>query len=277
MVNPGTERASSRRSRAPLSSMTVLGNGSDGSRRVDKRFGQLARSGLLHLVGCVWIGIGVGAGRGCRRRSALPVRQERRPLSWRGGGRLLLRLLGFDVERRQRCRWGRRLSQRDAGGTGGGKARGRQQARGRHFLLGRCRRWPACPADCAEIQELEPNSYIPPTHAHAYRTKVEDELSWLAGVGLAAARQGTLPIPDLESQVSRCRDSTSATRCSELATGCSVRSSGCRAAADMGSAVRTQDVIRAAARTSQSEHCATSGSSGRSRSSARARQRRARR
>ena len=137
MVNPGTERARSRRSRAPLSSMTVLGNGSDGSRRVDKRFGQLARSGLLHLVGCVWIGIGVGAGRGCWRRSRSRCDRSGARFLGGSGGRLLLRLLGFDVERRQRRRWGRRLSQRDAGGTGGGKARGRQQARGRHFFLGR--------------------------------------------------------------------------------------------------------------------------------------------
>ena len=79
MVNPGTDRARSRRSRAPLSSMTSLGYGRDGSRRIGKRLVQLARSRLLDLVGRFLVGIGIGAflfGRELRRRG-LGLRSRR--------------------------------------------------------------------------------------------------------------------------------------------------------------------------------------------------------
>ena len=113
----------------------LLGSDGDGSRRIDERFGQLARSGLLDLVGCLWIGVGVGALLlGGQRRGGSGRRNGNRRARLLGGcrRRLLLLLLGLDAERRQ----GRSLRQCDRRRARCGKARRRHQRCNRGVLLG---------------------------------------------------------------------------------------------------------------------------------------------
>ena len=180
MVNPGRRTGEVAQIACALVLDDLLGSDSDRSRRVDERFGQLARSGLFHLVGCVWIGIGVGAGRGRWRGSG--GRCDRSGACFLGRRRcgLLLRLLGFDAERAAAAPGSWFLVPGLRGRTGGGKARGREAGSWSMHPSGRGRRMPACRPDCAEIQELEPNSFIPPSRARRAKPEVEmDARGWL--------------------------------------------------------------------------------------------------